>query len=476
MRRRTTHCLLAGALATALAPSIASAGGFYVARFGGEQGGVTSSHVVSLYFNPAGLAFDSGTRIYVEGTGARRDASYERPVDAIGNVADATTTGANTPIDGISANSGSANLGNWLASPFIGAASDVGVPGLAVAMGVYAPFGGSASWDTTTGVDAYPGSADGVQRWWALDGSLRSLYYSGAAAYKIPNIDLSFGAAVSFVDSSVNTIRARTITGTDDLVTPTGDLTEGRSLVDVRSNDVAVGLGVHWRPIKRLKLGASYQSQPGLGEMKLKGVLTTKLATSPATESNVEMRQSLPDIWRAGAEFAVSKKLNIKANLAFARWSVFEKQCLLDRNLPERKCALTATGSVDTDAGGAGIVANLPRDWKNTWTASLGMNYDISESVHIMAGASYDTSAVPDRTLDPALMDMNKFSASLGARIPITKLVNVSLQLAHVLYLDRDIAPRDSATAPMGPSRGPDAAGKYSQSVSLMSLGVETRF
>jgi long-chain fatty acid transport protein len=229
-------------------------------------------------------------------------------------------------------------------------------------------------------------------------------------------------------------------------------------------------------PIKRLKLGASYQSQPGFGEMKLKGVLTTKLATSPATESNVEMRQSLPDIWRAGAEFAVSKKLNIKANLAFARWSVFEKQCILDRNLPERKCALAPDGSADTAAGAAGIVANLPRDWENTWTASRGMSNDISDSVHIMAGASYDTSAVPDRTLDPALMDMNKFSASLGARIPITRLINVSLQLAHVLYLDRDIAPRDSAMAPAGPSRAPDAAGKYGQSVSLMSLGVETRF
>jgi long-chain fatty acid transport protein len=439
-------------MAASLIPGDAAAGGFYVARFGGEQGQVTSHHVVSLYYNPAGLAFDSGTRVYAEGTLARRSASYERPVDAIDNVVDDGSGG--TPNSAIGANAGTATLGNWLASPFVGVASDAGIENLAVAMGVYAPFGGSATWDHAN---------DGVQRWWALEGSMSSMYVSGAAAYRLPDLNLSFGASVSWVHSEINTIRARTLTGSDDLVSPTGSMMEGRSLIDANSNNMALGLGVHWRPTKTLRLAGSYQSQPGFGQMSLKGVLTTKLATSAASESNVEMQQSLPDVYRLGAQFQATPKLSLSTQVAFVRWSVFDRQCVLDRNMPERNCALTADGGVDMEAGAAGVVANFPRDWKNTWTIGAGGNYQATPRVLIMAGGSYDTSAVPDETLDPALMDMNKFTGTAGIQFPLGDTVRMSAQLSRVVYLQRSIAPRHPESAPVGPSRSPDAAGNYSQ-------------
>src|SRR5687767_6416311 len=100
---RLSHCLYAAALAAALVvPATARAGGFLTARFGGEEGNVTSDHPSTTYWNPAGLALRTGTRLVLEGQLGYRTASYERPVEAI------TDPGTGTPSDATTANSGKA--------------------------------------------------------------------------------------------------------------------------------------------------------------------------------------------------------------------------------------------------------------------------------------------------------------------------------------------------------------------------------
>jgi long-chain fatty acid transport protein len=477
--------LVIPALCSALlcAPTIASAGGLAAARFGGELGNPTTSHPTALYFNPAGLALGTGTRIYAEGVFIYRTASYERPVAAIDNVLEGGEMGSGTPEDAIGANSGEASLANFLVSPFAAVVSDLGIDNLGVGLGVYAPFGGQATWDRNQaweGDETYPGAVDGVQRWATIDGSIRALYLTLGGAYQLGD-QLSIGAGVNVVRQEVATTRARTAVGTDDLIaTASGAVVEGRSFIDASGTQLAASAGIMWRPLTKLRLGASYQSRPGFGESTLSGTLESKFGSGPVSTTPVDFVHSLPDVVRIGAAFWPSDTLELRLSGDYTRWSVMEYQCLLDASDPEARCAFNADGTVDTAAGGAGVIVNIPRNWKDTFGVRAGASWWAGPALEVMGGLSYDSNAVPDTTMDASIIDMDKLVGSAGVRWT-TGPVDVFAALTHVFYLEREVDPRerDGSGVPITldqPSRTPDGGGTYGQSITLLNLGVQYSF
>jgi long-chain fatty acid transport protein len=481
--RRTSISLFI--LCTCFISATAAAGGFATARFGGEHGHPATDHPTALYFNPAGLALGTGTRMYLEGLFAYRSASYDRPAGAVDNVLEDGTTGSGTPDSAINANAGRAELGNLLASPFFGIVSDLGIENLGVGAGVYVPFGGSATWDQNlsyVGDEQYPGAVDGVQRWWNIEGTQKSLYGTVAAAYRIPGANLSIGAGANLVRTEVETVRARTALGTDDLMAGTDTIIEGRSYLEVSGNTMSVSGGLAWQPVEVLTIGASYQSQPGFGEHSLEGVLINKFGTTPETENEVVLRQSLPDVFRLGFRWLAAPRVELRASGDYTRWSAYDNQCLLDARDPDAKCAFMADGSVDTAAGGAGIVLNIPRNYRDTYGVRAGGSYWTRPNLELFGGAAYDSNAVPDETIDAALMDMDKLIGTLGLRYGFMReALTLSAAFTQVVYLDRTVDPRDrdadgNPIAMSSPSRNPDGAGTYKQAVSLLTIGLQYAF
>jgi long-chain fatty acid transport protein len=456
----------------------ARAGGFAVARYAGEHGHVAADNPTAIYFNPAGLAIGSGWRIYAEGLFALRHAEYDRPQAAISSIVEPGESGLGTPSDAISANAGTATLDNFVASPFLGVATDLGVRNLGLGLALHVPFGGQASWsqnDDWTGNPDHPGAVDGVQRWSTIEGSLRSIYVSLAGAYRLPGARLSFGAGVNLVRSSIETVRARTAAGTDDLVDASGNLVEGRSLVDTSGLDIAAAAGLMWEPVDRVWIGASYQSQPGFGSTRQSGTLTNKLGASRVQVGNIDLEQSLPDIARLGVRIRTGA-VEIRASGDYQRWSVFDKQCLLDAADAMSNCALDDTGGAT--AAASGIIVNIPRNWNDTFGVRAGASYWITPAVEINGGAVYDSSAVPDETIDAALLDQDKVIALVGARFALLQdqlLLGVSAN--NVFYIERTVAPRDpDAIGTIPPSTVPDGAGTYSQNVLYFNANAEYRF
>ncbi len=467
--------------ATLVTPDPASASGFLSARFGGEHGHPTTDNPTALYYNPAGLALGHGTRIYLDGTFALRSASYDRPVEAIDHLSPAGTAGPGTPEAAVAGNSGEATLQNFIASPFAAVVTDFGVKNLGVGLGVYFPFGGQAVWDENGKYadDArYPGANDGVNRWWSMDGTIRSMYVTLGGAYRLEGPKLSFGAGLNLVSTQVNTIRARNSDGTDDMTTSDGGLQEGRSWVDVKSLDVAASAGVIWQPTEDVFVGLSYQSQPGFGELTLDGTLDTALGTAQIAEpADVTMTESLPDVIRAGVRFKAVDKVWVRVYGEYVRWSVFENQCLLQKDTAE-SCSLNDDGSIAPDNKGV-IILNIPRKWEDAFGVRAGASYHWQPGWEFYAGGGYDGNAVPDETLDPALMDMNKATVALGGRFRLTDGVHLAPTFTQVIYFERtvEVQERNASGERTGgfasPSRQPDAAGVYNQSISLLNLNLE---
>lgn len=458
------------------APSIAGASGFLGARFGADHGTPVGDNPFSIYFNPAALGAVRGTQISIDGSLLYRLASYERGADAL-----SPSALANQPQDSqaykdyVRSNTGKGKVGNFLALPFAGVATDFG--GSKIFHGgfaVYVPFGGLASWqrnsDFTTSLA--PGGNDGPQRWFNISGRIISIYNTAAFSVTIPRARLSFGVNLSVVYHTVETVRARNPNGSDDTGTAT-QLIEGRSLIDVKGVNLAAGFGVYWEPIAhKLKLGASYTVRPGFGPMRLSGELRTQFGNNDNREP-VELLQSYPDVWRLGAAWRVSDRLELRVDGEFVRWSMFQNQCLVNAG-KSASCELNADGS--ERAGRDVVIQNIDRQWKDAFAIRAGAGVFVNPKTELFGSVLYDASAVPAETLDPTFIDAPKIHWVLGVKRDVTSKLSLAGSFNHVYFFPQDTRGKNIFYDRVADSRQPSAAGLYNQQYLYVNLNGTYRF
>ncbi|MFO0749949.1 MAG: outer membrane protein transport protein [Myxococcota bacterium] len=479
---------LGAALALVAPASVAHASGLLVARFGGEWGNPMTDHLAALYYNPAGLALLDGTQLQLDGSFALRSFTYDRDPGAIDNIITGDpSVGAGTPDgEGVAANSGKASLTNFLVTPFFAVGSDFGIPGFGAALGLYVPIGGQTVFDKADASNTFPGAVDGPARWWTIEGTARSIYGSAAAAYRIPSLRLSIGVALDLVYSQIDNVQARNTDGTDHLVV-NGNLQEGRVRIDVSSIDVGLGVGLMYEPIENLFVGLSYRSQPNFGEQRLTGDTQLLLGGGPAADdlsTPSEVRQQMPDVVRFGVRYTQPKAWEVRVFGDWARWSVLDKQCVLNATVADRSCK----GDFPP-----GKILIIPRAWHDGWEVRAGGSYWLSPGAELAFGAGYDSNAVPDKAIEPAFYDTEKMTLSLGLRLDLTDALNLEATYTQVIYFDRTVAPRGrvpvDAADPHGATktdlsgtgfpeswRVPDSAGTYRQAIGLLEVGLTYKF
>ncbi len=473
MRTKTTLRVLIGSAAF-LAPlaltASAQASGFGTARFGGEHGHPTTDNPTAIYYNPAGLAEDTPgmekkdwrLKFFVDGNLALRWAGWSHA---------ASSDDVPEPDDAKGANSGESSLFNLAAAPMIGASfkvNDVGPGDLGFGVGFYVPFGGASSWDKNTdfeGSDKYAGPVDGVQRWHTIDGTLRSIYISAGVAYDIMD-RVSIGISGNVVMSEVKTIRARNSDGGNDIEL------EGRSLIDVSGITGSLGVGIigEIEP-EKVWIGFSYQSQPGFGETALKGTLTNNLSGSLEPAADVKLLQSLPDVYRLGVRARPVKEVELRLFGDVTNWSVFDRQCIIPSTQDD--CKLNPDGSV---AAGDQTILALRRDWGPAFGIRAGGSYFLSEVVELYLGAGYDSNAIPDATLEPALTDFHKASVAGGARFSAGDIFAAAISYTHIFYASRDTTGESVLPKLSPPSRSPDSGGQYTQTIGVINANVQLSF
>jgi len=447
---------IAGALATilvavlvaVLVASQSHASGLSTARFGGEHGHVLTDNATAIYYNPAGIAESEGGHVFVDGVVAYRSARYFH-ARAEGEIPE--------PPDALGANYGEAKFLSVGGSPMLGGTFKIGDVGLGLAS--YIPIGGGSGWSENPQFERhprFPGAVDGAQRWFAIAGLFNLVYVSAAVAYRIEPARLSLGVSGSFIYGLVDTIRAQSPNGTNDLGT------EGRTLLSANGMYGGFGAGAIWEALpERLWIAASYQSRPNVaGGMKLEGSVT--LATGAGmTETPAQLEQDLADIIRFGIRYAATRTLELRFFGDVSRWSALSSQCVsqlgVDCHAP--------------DPGGAlppGVIAFAPRNWHDAFGLRFGMSYWPHPILEVFSGIGYDSTAVPAATLDPALPDFHDMSCALGARVRVAAPVHVALGYTHLFSAFRDTRGRSELT--------PDAGGVYWQTTGVVDTNLDVAF
>src|SRR5262249_14327899 len=155
---------------------------------------------------------------------------------------------------------------------------------------------------------------------------------------------------------------------------------------------------------------------------------------APIAEQKVAIRQRLPDSARLAVDYQ-SRRFAVRGQVDWTHWHVYQDQCLVDSTMAT-SCEFLPTGEHDPNAAGSGPLLEIPRGWDDSYGAQVGGSFWPRPDLEISGSLRYDSNAVPDATLEPALMDADKVIGMVAGKLSRGK-VDVELTLAEVAYAKR---------------------------------------
>ena len=467
--RRGLGVLLLAALASA--SRSADASGLLNPFVGDAHGQPELANPYAAYFNPAALGGITGTQIVVDGTFSLGYVRFDRAQPLSPGAAN-TAANPNYPLY-VATNTGTNTAVNAGGIPFLGAGTDFGSRVIFGGLALYAPFGGGIQWNKSSrwADDAtVPGAVDGPQRWQSIGVADSSLATTAVIGARLAEQRVSFGVGITSYLHSVKLTKAFNSDGSDDVTAPNGELKEGRVLLNVSGVDFGASAGVYWEADqdKRIRIGASYTSQPGFGTMRLKGTLEQRLGITPSGTTDVDLLQSYPDIVRLGVAYRVTDDVDLRLHGQFVRWSVFQNACVVHSGEP---CDVNADGSAAK--GQTAIIANVHAAFNDAYAVHAGVGYWPAKRVEIFVDAGVDSSAVPTQSLGVSLFDSFKIIGGVGMRYRVSDHLTLAGSYTEFFYLPVTVTGQVEAPAP---SDVPVANGSYASHLMFANANATVAF
>jgi len=460
-------------LVAALASSSrgADASGISNPFVGDAHGQPELANPYAAYYNPAALGGITGTQLLADGAFSLGYTRFDRTAPLSPGSSN-TPSSPNYPLY-VATNTGTSIATNAGVIPFLGAATDLGSRVLFGGLAVYAPFGGGIQWNKASrwaGDATVPGAVDGPQRWQSISVVDSSVAATAVLGARLADQRLSFGVGVTPYLHSVSFTKAFDSDGSDDVTAPNGGLKEGRVLLKVSGVDVGASAGVYWEPDpdRKLRIGASYTSQPGFGAMRLNGTLEQRVGVTPSGSTAVDLLQSYPDVVRLGVAYMVTSAVDLRLHGQFVRWSVFQNACIVHSG---QACDLNADGSAPK--GQTAIIANVHAAFNDAYAVHAGVGYWPAKRVELFADLGFDSSAVPAQSLGVSLFDSFKIIGGVGLRYQASDHLVLAGSYTEFFYLPVTVTGQVEAPAP---SDVPVANGSYASHLMFANANATVAF
>lgn len=337
---------------------------------------------------------------------------------------------------------------NFLASLF----ANYHIPGsdFTLGIGTYAPFGLATTYDRD------------FTRFAAERTELKIIYVTPAISWH-PSNYFSVGTGMSFVHASGLFSRGLCLDPLTACTMPIG--LEGRMRLTDTTNAFAYNLGILVKPSERLKFGVSYRSRVDLrfdnANVKFRGAFS-----SSSTKADVRPLP-LPPVINAGVFWQINPSWGAEFVYEHTRWSEF-------KNFN----ATFSPAPIFLPLGFPLSGFNLPEKWNNTNTLRLGSSFELNKNWELRGGLALEESAIPARTLNPAIPDADKLTLNAGIGYKWQKF-SFDFGYMAVFYKTRRVTNDEleglPATAPLG-FLGAPGEDKYSTFANFVSASVGYRF
>ncbi|MBP5344202.1 MAG: outer membrane protein transport protein [Alphaproteobacteria bacterium] len=239
-------------------------------------------------------------------------------------------------------------------------------------LGLYVPYGLSADYKNN-----WYGTAHGQYS------GITVVNLTPALSYKLTD-QLTLGAGLNIQYTQAHLTGGLPVQGTSNM----------------RADDSGLGyiVGVTYKPIANIRLGASYRSAV---THKLKGnnkVDGSILSYLPDGKYDVFAKITTPETVTLSAAYDVNKKWTLSGTARWTRWDRFKYLNIIQ------------------DGFGATPVSSTYENWKNTWFYSLGADYKYCDNLTFRFGAGLDNTPIKSPKYRTARVpDERRILTSLGA-------------------------------------------------------------
>ena len=391
----------------------------------------------TAWTNPAGMALLDQNEV-------SGNVSYIAP--------SAKFTGSNT--SAVRGNLNGTNGGNAVSPAASGALFGVFVlsPNWRLGMSVTNPYGERTSYDKNW-----------VGRYQSLVSSITGVDFGLALSYKVNN-HLSIGAG-----PVVEYFHARLTQGVYS-----GALAYGQALqryhmsmptllqlpdgaADVHRSDVALGynIGILYKFDDATRLGIDYHSRIRHNIHGTEVLNNIPSLTSPTYETNVvtnaRTTATVPDSLGVSIYHQVTPALALMGSVQWTHWALFN--------------------SLHITPGAGGQAMTINEDWRNTWFAGIGANYQITNRLMLQTGFSFDESPVTNSNRTSRVPDANHYNLGVGVQYKVLPSTTLELAYLHVFTPGGTINNTANANLATGTQ-----VGSYDASDNSVTAGVNVVF
>lgn len=313
------------------------------------------------------------------------------------------------------------------------------VAGMKAGFGITVPFGLSTDYDK-----------DWVGRYHALRSELKTIDINPSLAYKL-NDSFSIGLGVSAQYADATLSRAIFVVDPRSRV----QLSDGFAQLDGDNWSWGYNAGIMYELDSQTRFGVGYRSSI---KHTLKG--ERELENVPGAESvGGRADLKLPETVYFGAFHGLRPEWALTMGARWTRWSRFKEI------------------RIQTDDGGADDVRK--QNWDDSWTLSIGVDYQYQPYWVFRIGYGYDDSPIPNKRFrTPAIPGNDRHWLSFGTTYEYKETLRLEVGYTHVFVADAkvdttiDLVP--SSIAPSG-SFTDTLIGKYN-STNSDSIGLQIQY
>ena len=391
------------ALAILCSANPAFAGAFLIQEQSAKETGralsgaaVAADGPASIYFNPASMTKLDGVQVEAASqflflTGSQEDQGSTRGVPGLP----------------VSVPTGGSNGGNPFPQPLLvpsGAISAQLSDNVWAGLAVNAPFGLIAEYD-----DDFFGRYD------TLRADVFTLNVQPSLAVKIgDNVSVGAGIDVQYIDVELtNAVPNLSPTAPDGFARVKGDDISIGWNAGIMVDLAPVRIGAHYRSQVKQNLEGTFELSGLLGP--LAGNNATVDATAPLT---------LPDIATLSIQLGTDTPWRVFGTWRYYDWSDF------------KEIAIYPEGGVPPQIS--------EQNYKDSWSMSLGGEYDVSDKLTLRAGTAFDESPITDAYRSARVPDADRVWASVGLTYDMSDRFSANLGYSHVFVND---APLDRTDA-----------------------------
>jgi long-chain fatty acid transport protein len=366
-----------------LLASQAFAGGFQLNEHGARamaQGGAFVARATdgsAIYFNPAGLGFQTTGSVYLGVTTITPAGTFTGPTQK--NPAEKTTFISKT------------------FTPINVAVTYPVMDRLHVAIGVNNPFGLGTEWPQNW-----------VGKFLTTRVDLQTFFITPTVAYRV-NDQLSVGAGFNYCTGSVLLERAVSVSSVALPEPP-------RVSISMHATGVGFNLGVMYKPTEDISVGASYRSSVKIDANGVASFAPNYVVLG-LPSGPVSTTITLPSTAFIGVAYSPLKDLQLEADYQYIGWSTYDE--------------------LDIQFKANNTTAVSPKKYNNTYMIRVGGEYTI-DMLHFRAGYLFDHSPVPTEYVEPLLPDADRNGYNVGVGYDVTSDFSVDVAYLFLKFKQRD--------------------------------------